>query len=299
MTRPSRLCNIHSLLPTGSETLWVGDFLPLARGFFNPEIYMNYKGLNHKISLQYSASETSWGSRFFKLGAVMDNFVAFFEDLRERVPSVSSGISSKLKSGFSFGFQKIRSSNFPRRFLSKRIGLGLGVFLAILLVILGGRKIFQSLSSRSTQSDRVEVKGAKAAQDLNREFTFPLKDDKGKEVSKIKFVVERAELRDEIIVKGQRATAVKGRTFLIITLKITNEHNQPIEIDTRDYIRLSVNGNESELLAPDIHNDPVEVQAISTKYTRVGFPINDSDRNLVLLVGEINGEKQKIALELN
>lgn len=176
------------------------------------------------------------------------------------------------------------------------MGIGLLALLAILLIIAGGRKLF---SSGSGNTSKVEVMGAKASQEINKEFSFPLKNNKGEEVNKIKYFVESAELRDEIIVKGQRATAIKGRTFLIITLKITNEYNQPIEIDTRDYLRLSVNGNESELLAPDIHNDPVEVQAISTKYTRVGFPINDTDRALVLLVGEINADKQKIPLELN
>jgi hypothetical protein len=70
-----------------------------------------------------------------------------------------------------------------------------------------------------------------------------------------------------------------------------------IEINSRDYVRLIVDGNTKEMLAPEIHNDPVEAQAISTKYTRVGFPINTSDKNLVLQVGEINGPKQTIKLE--
>jgi hypothetical protein len=42
----------------------------------------------------------------------------------------------------------------------------------------------------------------------------------------------------------------------------------------------------------------VEVQAISTKFTRVGFPINENDSDLKLRVGEIEGEKETIPLEL-
>jgi hypothetical protein len=106
-----------------------------------------------------------------------------------------------------------------------------------------------------------------------------------------------AELRDEIIVKGKQATAIKGRTFLIVNLKITNDFDKTITINTRDYVRLTVNKN-SEKLAPDIHNDPVEIQADSTKYTRVGFPIDDTDKDLTLTVGEINGPKQTIKLNL-
>ena len=128
-------------------------------------------------------------------------------------------------------------------------------------------------------------------------FAFPLKDNKVEKVAEVKYMIEKAELRDEIIVQGKRATAVKGRTFLIFNLKVSNEFTQSIEINTKDYVRLSVNGNEEEWLAPDIHNDPVTVQAISTKYTRVGFPINDSDTNLIIRIGEIEGEKEKIPLE--
>ena len=99
-------------------------------------------------------------------------------------------------------------------------------------------------------------------------------------------------------VEGKGEKVVKGRIFLFFTIKISNGYTQAIEMNTKDYARLSVNGNFDEWLAPDIHNDPVEVQAISTKYTRLGFPINENDKNLVLRIGEIEGEKQEIPLEL-
>lgn len=165
-------------------------------------------------------------------------------------------------------------------------------------VLLLGFKVLSSVSFSSRADNKTEVKGAIATQDINQEFTFPLKDAQGTQIGALKYMLEQTELRDEIIVKGQRANAIQGRTFVILTIKITNDFTQPVQINTRDYIRLSVNGNTQELLAPDIHNDPVEVQAISTKYTRVGFPINTNDKDLVLWVGEINGEKQQIPVTL-
>ncbi len=207
------------------------------------------------------------------------NFVSKGEEADSGTPRMKS---RRLKGNFKPLFSKFRKYAF--------------IGLLVLVAIMGGVRILGNTGKEGTE--QVEVLGAKATQDVNREFLFPLTDSNGEEVSNLKYVIQAAELRDEIVVKGQRATAIEGRTFLILTLKITNEHSQAIEMSTRDYIRLSINGNEDEWLAPDIHNDPVEIQAISTKNTRVGFPMSDTDSNLVLRVGEINGEKETISLEL-
>lgn len=136
-------------------------------------------------------------------------------------------------------------------------------------------------------------------QEINKEFQFPITNTDGKEISKMKYEIQKASIQNEILVKGQRARAVEGRVFLIIDIKISNNYDQGLQINSKDYVRLIVNGNKEELVAADIHNDPVEVQAISTKITRIGFPINENDHNLELQVGEINGKKQTITLTVN
>ncbi|KKU12049.1 MAG: hypothetical protein UX19_C0009G0004 [Candidatus Woesebacteria bacterium GW2011_GWA1_45_8] len=180
--------------------------------------------------------------------------------------------------------------NFPKRKFLK--------ILLIALVIVGlalaARAIYSLRNSAS--SINKEVLGAKASQPVNKEITFPLRDEEGKELSTISYLVEKAELMDQILVKGEKATAIQGRTFLIFTVKIKNDYDKSIEINTKDYIRLRIAGQE-ELLAPDIHNDPVTVQAISTKYTKLGFPINDSDRQVTLQLGEINGPKETVEIK--
>lgn len=194
-----------------------------------------------------------------------------------------------------------KKSDSKRRFSPKNIVRAVLLLIIASGLIIGGKKLLGSTNppnKSSTSENQQSVLGARATQDINKDFEFPVKDDTGIKVASFKYTIESAELRDQIIVKGQTATAVNGRTFLIINLKITNDKDKAININTRDYIRLSVNGNKDEWLAPDIHNDPVEVQAISTKYTRVGFPINTSDKNLLLRVGEIDGDKQNIKLNL-
>jgi hypothetical protein len=175
----------------------------------------------------------------------------------------------------------------------------------VAVVLLAGFFLTRALSSSGNtgqavmgNQQRVDVNKALATQNINKLITFPVKDAAGKEVTRIKYLLETAELRDEIVLKGTKATAVQGRVFLIINLKITNDYNKALQINSRDFIRLTVN-NESERLAPNIHNDPVEVQAISTTRTRVGFSIAESDKNLTLYVGEINGDKEELKLNLS
>lgn len=228
---------------------------------------------------------------YFKTNTSIDLATALAQDSQSAGSAVTpvQTESAKMK----------KTSKFPK-FLT--------ALIIILLIIFGGffsiKNISKTQSSSvktastlGTENQRVDVQPPKASQTLNRQFSYPLKGTDGTEVSKFKYEIQNAELRDEIIIKGEKATAVQGRTFLVLNLKITNDYDKSIQINARDYVRLEVN-KSPEKLAPDIHNDPVEIQAISTKFTRLGFPINDTDKNLVLQVGEISGPKDQIQLNL-
>lgn len=175
----------------------------------------------------------------------------------------------------------------------------IALFILVLFLLYRIVSISTQNSGNTGIDNRAQLPEAKATQTINKEFAFPLMDQEGKEVSKLKINLEGVELRDQIIVKAQRVTAISGRTFLVLNIKITNEYDKTVQMNTRDYFRLSVNNNNEELLAPEIHNDPVEAQASSIKYTKLAFAINDSDKNLKLRVGEpTNPNKTIIDLKL-
>lgn len=171
-----------------------------------------------------------------------------------------------------------------------------------LLLIIGVWLVSRPRSSSSSQtlgSSSVSVAPSRYSIDISREFQFPIHDAQGKEVSSIKYFIKNAELRNEIIVKGQKVSSVSGRTFLVLSIKLTNELENDIEISTRDYVRLQINGS-SEHLAADVHNDPVQVAAIATKETRLAFPVNDDlTQDFVLRVGEIKGHKEELPIKFN
>jgi hypothetical protein len=230
-------------------------------------------------------------------------FLAKISDAIQALPSLLStffNTSDSGRSAYASSHASSASANMKRNFKKNRL-FYIPLALIGLVLLFGVYSMVKNAGASSSipgvSDERLELKKPLATQNLNKTFAFPLKDAAGKEVSKIQYTLEKAELRDEIIVKGQRATSVKGRTFLIIPIKITNSFNQPIELNVRDYVRLTIN-NSNEKLAPDIHNDPVEVQAISTKQTRLGFPVDDDVKSLVLQVGEINGSKENIKLDL-
>lgn len=191
-----------------------------------------------------------------------------------------------------------------RKLVTKR---RLVIFGIICLILLGIRiairpnsnqtqaTLQNSVLNQTPADNRTDIQPAQAATPINKNFTFNITDN-GQGVGKIDYYLDTAELRNQIIVKGEAATAVRGRTFLIINLKLKNDLKNPLVLNTRNFIRLSVDKEPREWLAPDIHNDPVEIQAISTKLSRLGFAISDKDTQFKLQVGEIGGDKTTIDL---
>jgi len=206
--------------------------------------------------------------------------------------------SAEFKQRVASSTNKFRNGNFRK--YKKYFYPALGIVIVIITTFYIGKSFGQGQvnnSNNSAENSRPLPATTLAKQELNKKFNFPLKNEKGKKVGELTYKIETAELQDSIIVKGQRARAVKGRIFLILNIKIINDNSQGVQINSKDYVRLSVN-NQNEWIAADIHNDPVEVQAISTKLTRLGFPINEISSSLRLQIGEIDGIKEIIQLKL-
>lgn len=152
------------------------------------------------------------------------------------------------------------------------------------------RKPESTSTSANSSNTSTGLTTREPAVDLGKEFTFPIQDTNGREITKLVYTIDSAQLAGSVVVQGQRANAVEGRKFLVLVLKLINDSNQTVNLNTRNYVRLSTNG-KTDWLAGDIHNDPVEVQPISTKFTRLGFAVDGQVKNFKIQVGEINGEK--------
>ena len=210
--------------------------LPSTSKFFIPKLSLNNSGV--QISTAYGAPLTQDIKRLIKrvfmfLAAkvmiLKETFSGVVHDVgdftTQHVVPAPGGVRRRLsRFGSSFRY------NFPKKKFSKIL------FILLLLVslILAVRAVYSFLGGGSSQKN--QVLGAKASETINKELTFPLRNEKGEEVSRISYMVEKAELMDQILVRGEKATAVSGRTFLILTIKIKNDFDKSIEINTKDYI---------------------------------------------------------------
>lgn len=188
------------------------------------------------------------------------------------------------------------SSNVKRLFRKKKFGKYIFVILGVLLLI-GGIRFILTRSVSSNTPNQLGVTAPDAlTTPVEREFSFQVYDKDKKLSDEVKYTITTVQLTKTIIIKGQRATAVKGRTFLILNLKLVNEFDKSLFLNSRNYVRIQPMGTQDNL-APEIHNDTVEVQPLSTKLTRIGLPVDEGIKEFKLFVGELEGEKEEIQIK--
>ena len=132
---------------------------------------------------------------------------------------------------------------------------------------------------------------------VNREFSFPIYDkDAKKTANSLKISLTEVERTDKILVNGQQASARGGKDFLVMYMEINNPTNDKLNVRPVDFFRMVDDAGNS--YAADVHNDPVKAEPISIKKTRIGYVVDESQSNFKFLVGEINGEKQNIEINI-
>ena len=195
-----------------------------------------------------------------------------------------------------------RSKNFVSSILlNKKTASIFGVIAVIAIGVIGVRAVSNNSSNDKqlgstvrTQNNNSKVKGTQKIE-VGQSIKIPTGKN---EEDFITYTIVDAELKDQIVLQGQTASAVEGKQFLVLNIKLSNNLEKKVVLNTRDNIRLSVNGS-SDRLAPNIHNDPVEVQPISDQITRLGFSVFKTDTDYKLYLGEISEEKIEIPLVFN
>ncbi len=232
-----------------------------------------------------------------------EDFSPAIEKIKEKITTLHQIINSASSQFSSSASEATTNSRLQmrkfKRFIkdSKYLPFIIVGIIFILLVAFGLKKVLSkptNLTETKTTSDgRVELRKPMASESLKKDFSFPLKDGTGKQISTIKLTVQNLELRDQIIIQGKIANTTVGKNVLIANLELTNNFTKPVQINSRNYFRLKKN-NDGKLYDPKIHNDPVDVQPVSTTNTRVGFTVEDTDHDFILRVGDVTDPTAKI-----
>jgi hypothetical protein len=130
---------------------------------------------------------------------------------------------------------------------------------------------------------------------LNRAFKFPIITAQKTKLGDIDYILQNAERTSEVTVAGQTAKTLGDRELVIINVELTNNLNFAAKMMTGNYLRLKVNGQD-KLLAPEYHPDPFDLPPQSTRNARLGFSVAKTDTQVVLQVGDLEGEKVLIPL---
>jgi len=108
----------------------------------------------------------------------------------------------------------------------------------------------------------------------------------------VTFTITTIERKDEIKVKGDPRRLTGGRDFVLVRIEIENDATERVAIASADRVRLE--GGGGKLFAPDYHNGNVVVDPISVRRDLLAFIVDTDVKKLTFLVGELEGEKQRI-----
>jgi len=166
--------------------------------------------------------------------------------------------------------------------------------IAIVIFFLFASGFFKSKNSNVQSS-----KPKSTVVSIDKGFDFSALNNQGKPVaSKIKLKVATVEKTNQVTVKDQTFTAKNNKIFLIVNLELKNDATLPYNILPGDLLRLTYNGDEDNKYAPDLHNNLVTVAAISTRQDRVGFVVPENAKDFKLYIGELEGKKEILNINL-
>jgi len=174
------------------------------------------------------------------------------------------------------------------------VGLGLLIIIAVLVFFPGispDSAVKKVAGSQTDFSPENKVS-------IGSRFEVPIRKEDGTETAdKLIINLTTAESSKRILIQGKPATSRDTKTFILINFEVENSTSNQLTVRPVDFIRLT--DNEGRTFAPDVHNNDVAVEPISIKKTRVGFVVDEHQKEFKFLVGEINGPKKEVVVRFN
>lgn len=198
-----------------------------------------------------------------------------------------------MANGITLSHRNTRVRNLFAYPLKHRLIIIFAIILAIVAVALYKSPVRNLAKSKPATATTA---GANSLS-VNKEFAFPIYAKDGtKTENNLTIKLTSVERTDKILVNGQQASARDGKDFLVMYIEINNPTKDKLNVRPVDFFRLIDDAGNS--YAADVHNDPVKAEPISIKKTRIGYVITERQDKFNFLVGEINGTKENIEINI-
>lgn len=165
-----------------------------------------------------------------------------------------------------------------------------GIVIIIFIISFFAVRSF-SKSSKAARNSSDQSEKAKATANIGKSFEFKAININKKEIP-VTFTIDTVERKDEIKLQGESRTAPAGKDYVLVRIEIENKSTERVAIATADRVRLQ--GENNKLYAPDYHNGNVVIDPLAVKRDLLAFSVPSDVKSLVFLVGELDGEKQKV-----
>ncbi len=186
----------------------------------------------------------------------------------------------------------------------------LGGVIVTALVVGGVYFLNSSKGSTASTSSSGQVAGVQTDSkksgnnpkiNLNKTYSTIALDVTGKpSKNKIDMIIKNAEKSQDILIKGQPATAKNGSSFLVMQVDLQNSTNERLIISPLNLLRLIVDGQKraAEIYTEEVPQirGSVVVEPDSTKVTRVGFVLTPDivSKALKLQIGDVNAADKTV-----
>lgn len=177
--------------------------------------------------------------------------------------------------------------------------------VVIILAVSGGMMFLRNNSETNTQ-----VQGAQTTSqdtkieiektEINKIYEVKALNTQGKEAKdRVTMNIKSGEKTNEILVKGQPATAKGDSRFLVLNIDLTNSSKERLIVAPLDLVRLII---DDQKRAAEIYSEETQlkgsvvVEPDSSKTTRVGFVLTEDivKKPKSIQVGEVNEESKEV-----
>ena len=159
--------------------------------------------------------------------------------------------------------------------------------LVVLAIIAAGFFLFSSRSS-NTNENKPTVTIGKSYEVIART------EDKQRTTGRFEMTITSAQFADSILVQGKRARPVKGKTFLVVNMEITNPHKVGLyafPVDLFRFVR-----DDGQKFAASVHQGIVLIRAEATKKSNVAFVVFPTENKFKIEVGDVNTKKETLEI---